>query len=161
MATIKAGKWTYTDEEFDRMYEEAKRRSEREEIVEIHAKATRYDRASNRIVLDLSNGATFIFPCDRVEGLSDAAPEDLAEVELWGDGTALHWEALDVDFSVSGIVAGIFGTKAWMRKLTEAGRPTRSKARRRPALATRKTTPKHAESQIKKTDSNKRQKRAA
>lgn len=51
-----------------------------------------------------------------------AAPKDLAKVELWGDGTALHWEELDVDFSVNGIVAGIFGTKAWMRKLAHSGK---------------------------------------
>ncbi len=159
MATIKAGKWTYTDKEFDRMYEEAKRRSEREAMIEVRALAVRYDRVSNRIVLDLSNGATFIFPCDRVEGLSRAAPEDLAEVELWGDGTALHWEKLDVDFSVSGIVAGIFGTKAWMRKLANAGKRSGSKAKRRPALATGK--PDLKQTTINKTASRKRQNRAA
>ena len=121
MAVIKAGKWTYTDEEFDRMYDEAKRRSAKEAMIEVRALAARYDKASNRIILDLSNGATFIFPCDQVEGLSAAAPKDIAKVELWGDGTALHWEELDVDFSVGGIVAGIFGTKAWMRELARAG----------------------------------------
>ncbi|MGH9831435.1 MAG: DUF2442 domain-containing protein [Blastocatellia bacterium] len=161
MGVIKAGQWTYTDEEFDRMYEEAKRRSEREELIEVRALAARYDKASNRIILDLSNGATFIFPCDRVEGLSGAAPKDLARVELWGEGTALHWEDIDVDFSVSGIVAGVFGTKAWMRKLANAGARSGSKAKRRPALANVKTDLKHTESQIDKMASRKRQKRAA
>ncbi len=161
MATIKAGKWTYTDEEFDRMYDEAKRRSEKEEMIEVRARSARYDKASNRVVLDLSNGATFIFPCDRVEGLSVAAPKDLAEVELWGDGTALHWEKLDVDFSVSGIVAGIFGTKAWMRELANARERSGLKAKRRPALADGKPGFKHTKSQINKTVSRKRQNRAA
>jgi hypothetical protein len=157
MGVIKAGKWTYTDEEFDRMYDEAKRRSEREEMIEVRALAARYDKASDRIILDLSNGATFIFPCGRVEGLSAAAPKDLAKVELWGDGTALHWERLDVDFSVSGIVAGIFGTKAWMMELARAGERLGSKARRRPVLANGK----RAKSQINKAAGNKRQNRAA
>ncbi|MGH9847545.1 MAG: DUF2442 domain-containing protein [Blastocatellia bacterium] len=143
------------------MYEEAKRRSEKEEIIEVRAKSVRYDKPSNRIVLDLSNGATFIFPCDRIEGLSAAAPGDLAEVELWGDGTALHWEKLDVDFSVSGIVAGIFGTKAWMKRLANAGRPTRSNARSRFALANGKTNLRHTNPPINKTANRKRQKRAA
>lgn len=159
MAVIKAGKWTYTDEEFDRMYDEAKRRSEEEAMIEVHARSARYDKASNRIVLDLSNGATFIFPCDRVEGLSGGAPKDLAKVELWGDGTALHWEKLDVDFSVSGIVAGIFGTRAWMRKLASAGKRSESKAKRRPALTNGKPGLKHTK--INKTASRKRQNRAA
>lgn len=52
MAVIKAGKWTYTDEEFDRMYDEAKRRRELEAMSEVRALAARYDKASNRIVLD-------------------------------------------------------------------------------------------------------------
>lgn len=161
MGVIKAGKWTYTDEEFDRMYEEAKRRSESEEIIEVRALTARFDKASNRIILDLSNGATFIFPCDRIEGLSDAAPKDLARIELWGDGTALHWEKLDVDFSVSGIVAGIFGTKAWMKKLADTGARSGSKAKRQPALNNVKSGLKHTESQVNKMASRKRQKRAA
>ncbi len=135
MAIIKAGRWTYTDEEFDRMYDEAKRRGEREAMIEVRALAARYDKASNRVILDLSNGATFIFPCDRVEGLSGAAPKDLAKMELWGDGTALHWEELDVDFSVGGLVAGVFGTKAWMRKLARARKRSGSKAERLKAPA--------------------------
>lgn len=161
MATIKVGKWTYTDEEFNRMYEEARQRTEREELIEVRAWSARYDKPSNRIILDLSNGATFIFPCDRVEGLSDAAPEDLAEVELWGDGTALHWEKLDVDFSVTGIVAGIFGTKAWMKKLANSGQSAKSSARSRSTLANDNTSLRHTESLIDKTASRKRQKRAA
>jgi hypothetical protein len=161
MGVIKAGKWTYTDEEFDRMYDEAKRRSEKEAMIEVRALVARYDKASNRIILDLSNGATFIFPCDRVEGLSDAAPKDLTQVELWGDGTALHWEKLDVDFSVSGIVAGIFGTRAWMRRLANAGARSGSKAKSQPALASRKSGLKHTKSQLNRTASRKRPHRAA
>ena len=29
-------------------------------------------------------------------------------------GLGLHWEQLDVDVSVPGLLAGLFGTKAWM-----------------------------------------------
>jgi hypothetical protein len=29
-------------------------------------------------------------------------------------GFGLHWETLDVDFSVAGLVNGIFGTAKWM-----------------------------------------------
>lgn len=42
MAVFKAGKWTYTDKEFDRMYDEAKRRSEKEAMIEVRALAARY-----------------------------------------------------------------------------------------------------------------------
>jgi hypothetical protein len=32
-----------------------------------------------------------------------------------GDG--LHWETLDTDFTVAGLLAGVFGTKRWMAEL--------------------------------------------
>jgi hypothetical protein len=43
-----------------------------------------------------------------------ANSDELAEVEVNGQGHDLHWEKLDVDLSVSGLLAGLFGTKAFM-----------------------------------------------
>ena len=79
-----------------------------------HAVSARYDGRSDRVVVELTSGATFAFPPRLVEGLADAAPAHLAEVELLGDGEALHWETLDVDYSVAGLVNGVFGTARWM-----------------------------------------------
>lgn len=86
-----------------------------------HAMSARYDSKSDRIV-ELTSGATFAFPPRLVEGLADAAPAHLTEVELLGGGEALHWETLDVDYSVAGLVSGIFGTARWMA--ARAGRAT-------------------------------------
>jgi hypothetical protein len=79
-----------------------------------HAKAARYDRKADRVVVDLINGATFAFPPRLVEGLSDASPKQIAEVEVIGAGYGLHWESLDLDYSVPGLMNGIFGTAKWM-----------------------------------------------
>lgn len=79
-----------------------------------HAKAVRYDAKSGRIIVDLTNGATFAFPPRLVEGLEQATPRQLAAVEIIGAGFGLHWEALDVDYSVPGLVNGVFGTAKWM-----------------------------------------------
>jgi len=53
-----------------------------------------------------------------------------------GLGLGLHWERLDVDASVPGLLAGLFGTRAWLdrQRATRAG-TTRSPAR---AAATRR-----------------------
>jgi hypothetical protein len=40
-----------------------------------------------------------------------ANSDELPEVEVIGQGHDLHWEKLDVDLSVSGLLAGLFGTK--------------------------------------------------
>jgi hypothetical protein len=89
---------------------------------EPRAAAVRYDRASSRVIVDLENGCTFAFPPHLAQGLETASDDQLAAVEILGRGYGLHWEELDVDLSLPGLMAGIFGTKAWMAG--HAGRAT-------------------------------------
>lgn len=86
----------------------AKRRIERE--TEPRAIAARYDAASDLIAIELANGATFAFPPRLAERLAGARPDALAEVEIVGRGYRLRWDRLDADYSVGGLVAGIFAT---------------------------------------------------
>jgi hypothetical protein len=81
---------------------------------EPRALAARFDPASGVVIVDLTNGATFAFPPRLVEGLTDATPAQLAEVEVLGLGFGLHWESLDVDYTVAGLLNGVFGTARWM-----------------------------------------------
>jgi len=89
---------------------------------EPRAVAARYDAKADRVIIDLANGTTFAFPPRLAQGLAGARPEDLAEIEILGQGHGLHWEQLDVDYSVPGLVSGIFGTARWMA--ARAGRAT-------------------------------------
>lgn len=73
----------------------------------------RFDRATERIVVDFVNGATFLVPARALEGLENATIDELAEVELLGE-TGLHWESLDVDYTIQGLMAGIFGSRTFM-----------------------------------------------
>jgi hypothetical protein len=92
--------------------------------------AARYDRRRKRIVVDLSNEVEFTFPPDIAQGLAGADPADLAVVEVSPSGLGLHWPRLDTDFSLSGLLAGEFGTKRWMAsELGAAGGRVRSKAK--------------------------------
>ncbi len=93
---------------------------------EPRASAARYDRATGRVVIELVNGCGYAFPVGMVQDLQGAGPDDLAGVEVDGLGFNLHWPALDVDLYVPALVAGIFGTRAWMaRELARiAGRKT-------------------------------------
>ncbi len=81
---------------------------------EPRAVAARYDAATDRMIVELASGATFAFPPALVEFLQDATPEQLAEVEVQGTGFGLHWKTLDVDYTVPGLLNGIFGTTRWM-----------------------------------------------
>lgn len=87
-----------------------------------HAVRARYDRRSRRIVIELTNGSLFAFPAGLAQGLAGASPEALGEIELSGGGYGLHWPSLDVDLTVPGLLAGIFGTARWMA--ANAGRAT-------------------------------------
>lgn len=78
------------------------------------AASARYDEKAERIVVELTNGATFAFPSRLVQGLENASAADLAEVEVLGAGGGLHWETLDVDYSLPGLMNGVFGTAKWM-----------------------------------------------
>jgi len=89
---------------------------------EPRATNARYDRSSGRVIVDLENGCTFAFPPRLAQGLDAASDEQLAAVEIFGRGYGLHWEELDVDLSLPGLMAGIFGTKAWMAR--RAGQAT-------------------------------------
>lgn len=74
-----------------------------------------------------------MFPPELVQGLVDASPDDLAQVELTPSGEGLHWETLDVDLSIPSLILGIFGTKAWMAELGSRGGSVTSTAKARAA----------------------------
>ena len=89
-------------------------RGERSLQTEPRARAARYDRRSGRVHVDLTNGCSFAFPARKAQGLEHATDAELAQVEILGLGLGLHWERLDVDLSVPGLLAGLFGTRAYM-----------------------------------------------
>ena len=89
---------------------------------EPRAATARYDRRSGRVVVELTNGCTFAFPPKLAQGLETATGEQLSQVEILGSGYGLHWEALDADLSIPGLLAGLFGTKAYLAQ--QAGRAT-------------------------------------
>jgi hypothetical protein len=68
MAKVKLGRWEYTEREIEEMFDEATVRGRLAFKVEAQAKSAHYDRATNRVVVDLKNGATFIFPCKLAQG---------------------------------------------------------------------------------------------
>ncbi len=97
---------------------------------EPRASAARFDPASGRIVIDLVNGCVYAFPARLVQDLRDANESDLARVEVDGAGFNLHWPTLDVDLYVPALVAGVFGTRAWMtRELARVAGQTKSPAK--------------------------------
>ncbi|MFP5076021.1 DUF2442 domain-containing protein [Rhizobium sp. YIM 134829] len=80
-----------------------------------------FDEASGRIVIDFDNGTTFLVPAERLQGLQGASAAQLNEVQLLGE-TGLHWESLDVDFTIEGLMRGLLGTAHFMEAQRRGGR---------------------------------------
>lgn len=79
-----------------------------------HAVAARYDRKASRIVVGLGNGLAFSFPPVPAEGLADATPADLADIEISPTGLGLHWPKPDADLYIPALLQGVFGSRRWM-----------------------------------------------
>lgn len=83
---------------------------------EPRAVAARHDATTGRVIVDLANGCTFIFPASHVQDFAGVDPAGMDDIVVEGAGFNLHGPKLDVDLYVPALVSGIFGTKAWMAK---------------------------------------------
>jgi hypothetical protein len=93
------------------------------------AVSARYDRSSSRLKIELASGIALLIPTRKIQGLADAKPSIIDSVQIAGRGYGLHWPTLDLDLNVPDLLAGCFGSKAWMSTLARrAGRST-SKAK--------------------------------
>ena len=109
-----------TDDEIDA----ALLRGRNARISEPRIVEARYDRLGGRMIVELTNGCTFLFPPRALEGLETASDDEIAAVEMLGGGSGLHWEVGGADYSIVGLLAGRFGTKSFMEaRLREADVP--------------------------------------
>ncbi len=74
------------------------------ELEEAHAQTVTVTEDS--LSVDLVDGRTIIVPLMWYPRLWHGTPEDRNDLEIIGAGTIIHWESLDEDLSVAGILAG-------------------------------------------------------
>jgi hypothetical protein len=120
-SALKAGRWTYTAEELDRMCAEAAQRGDDELRCKPQARSVRYEQETGQVWIELNNGCTLVVPTRLLQGLRDVAPRDLKQVKIMGPGLAIEWPRLDMQFTMAGLLAGVFGTRAWMEELRRGG----------------------------------------
>ncbi len=99
----------------------SERRGLESSVREAHAIAASYDAATGDLALTLRGGARVLVATQLLQGVAGAPANLIERVEIWGAGSALHWEELDADLLVQDIVAGSFGTRRWMAGLEERG----------------------------------------
>ncbi len=73
---------TWPKAEMDREIDRALARGRRRALSEPRAAAAHYDRRTGRVVVDLTNGCSFVFPARALQGLAKASDTALADIEI-------------------------------------------------------------------------------
>ena len=92
-----------------------------------------YDARSRRLRIELVSGVGVSIPIAKLQGLADAPASVIRTVRVDGGGYGLHWPSLDLDLAVPDLIAGCFGSRAWMSALARRGGKATSAAKRRAA----------------------------
>src|SRR5260370_26785634 len=71
-----------------------------------HAVSARYDRATGKVVVELSSKLTLSFSPLDAQGLENAKPAELEEIELSPSGFGVHFPKLDADLYIPGLLEG-------------------------------------------------------
>ena len=88
---------------------------------EPRAASATYQARDNTLRIELTNGAEITIPVKLIPALKGASQSEVRAVEVLGRGGGLHWEALDVDLSVPGLVSSVFAGPEWMSELGRVG----------------------------------------
>src|SRR5215213_2870602 len=121
-----------SDEEFERQYAALQKAPPQPTL---RATKAFYDWSDKALVMQLENGSTIKTPISALPEFKDIDPNDIAAVQLRPTRTSLHWESLDQDFTVGGLVATVLGRKALMAELGRTGGSVQSEAKAAAARA--------------------------
>ncbi|MGA3241931.1 MAG: DUF2442 domain-containing protein [Bryobacteraceae bacterium] len=98
--------------------------------------AAHYDRKTGRVAIQLSSKLIVSFSPGDVEGLEDAKPSQLSEIEISPSGFGIHFPALDADLYVPTLLEGLLGSKRWMAaRLGQIGGQSRSRPKKAASAA--------------------------
>lgn len=118
--------------EFERQNAAAIREAREADRVEPRARAISYDADRGLLLVQLTSGFVFGFPPEHVPGLEGATADDLSRARISPSGDGLHWENLDVDASLTGLVADALSLREWApRFMGQARSEAKARAARR------------------------------
>jgi hypothetical protein len=121
-----------TDSEIDSGLARAKNLRDEPRVIEVEY---RPGPGLDLLILKFSDGHRLLIPREDLQGLQSATRAQIAQVEILGNGTGLHWPALNLDHHVPGLLRRIYGTRKWMAKIGRRGGSAKSLAKKRAARA--------------------------
>lgn len=88
-------------------YEAALEAGRLAQATEFRAESVRYDLDRNMLEIMTTQGGGFVVPLEWVPVLANLTPADLAELDVWPDGSAIELDAHDIHISVHGLLTGL------------------------------------------------------
>lgn len=111
--------------------EQANRRAKKLQAHVPRVVSARYDRRTGRVVIHLSSKLIVSFAPEDAQGLENARPSQLNEIEISPSGFGLHFPAVDADLYVPALLEGFLGSKSWMAsRLGQIGGQSTSKVKK-------------------------------
>ena len=128
-ATVRWGRSQFTESDIQRQIAQATKRGAERMRRDPLATAVRYHKPTRSVVIETNKGVTLTISVDRLQGLQDAADRDLSKVEILGPGVSIEWPTLDRQFSITGLLAGVFGNEAWTAENSRPGSTSKPKTK--------------------------------
>ena len=116
-----------TGADIDRAIEQARSLGDEPRVVDVEY-APEVDL--DLLILKLSDGRSHLIPREDLQGLQGATRDQIARVEILGNGTGLHWPELNIDHCVPSLLRHIYGTKLWMTEIGRLGGSAKSPSKR-------------------------------
>lgn len=99
----------------------ASRAGRRAARIEPRAAHVEYRARERALRIELANGAAITLPVKLIPGLRRVPARDIRAVEVLGRGGGVHWESLDLDLSVPGLLSSMFARPEWLAELGRFG----------------------------------------
>ncbi len=88
-------------------YESALARGRTEASTEVRARAVRYLADRDAVEIETTRDGGFMIPRMWIGALQDIPVAELAQLEVWPDGSAIELEARDIQISVDGLLTTV------------------------------------------------------
>jgi hypothetical protein len=100
------------------------------------AVSVRYDRKTGHIVIHLNSKLILSFSPRDAQGLGNARPSQLEEVEISPSGFGVYFPKLDADLYIPALLEGFLGSRKWMAaRLGQIGGRARSTSKKQASRA--------------------------
>jgi Protein of unknown function (DUF2442) len=76
------------------------------------ALSAEYNRDLDLVLLHIDNGRRLVIPREELQGLENATPEQLADIEIFA-GVSIGWRQLDVDHYLPYLFEGRYSSERW------------------------------------------------